>query len=810
MTTLNLALESSATLGDLVGMDVPPDTPPPPAAETAPDGYTPITRTLELTEQQQEAVTKIQDWYQDPGQQIFRLFGFAGSGKALAHGSKVQTPDGPVSIEDIKVGDLVFGADGYAVPVTGVFPQGVRQAYRVTFRDGVSVLCDYDHLWNVQTAKTRSTGRPYKTMTTGEIMAAGLKFDCGIYRFVIPLCEPVQYPHRDLPVDPYVLGALIGDGTSLGKTPTLCISRDDRFIAAEVRRRLPEWAVMTIDAHGSCERHRITDPRRFRANATAEALRILGLAVKSPQRFIPADYLHASVEQRWDLLRGLMDTDGCSRGNRISFSTKSERLANDIMSLVQSLGGTAISNKTGRNSEYSINVKVMTCPFLLPRKATQWRPSRKNPPSRRIIDIQPAGTAEHTCVSVAATDGLFLTDHYVVTHNTTLAQHIVDSLGVMAHFAAYTGKAAYVLRSKGCWGASTIHSLIYSPQEKVRQHLEELRRKLRITEDDDEAEAIEAQMRAEEDRLATPDFILKEDSDLRHSPLLVLDEVSMVGTRVAGDLLSFGTKILCLGDPAQLPPVDGGGYFINAPADHLLTEIHRSALDSPVTRLATSVRQSPPGDRTLGMPGMDGDSGRCQAISRDELMSFDQVLVGTNKTRWLAIHLLRGLHGLTGSHPVPGDRVIGLSNSSQLGIFNGQQFLVIETTPPAPDADRIRLVVEDDSGDRRSLVAWKSGFLGFEGEKKAKREGRGSVAAMTFAQAITCHKSQGSQWDNVLVVDESWIFARAAAEEAQRAGKSPEEAAAAGHIAGQRWLYTSITRAAKRVVVIASPRGLPQ
>jgi exodeoxyribonuclease-5 len=338
------------------------------------------------------------------------------------------------------------------------------------------------------------------------------------------------------------------------------------------------------------------------------------------------------------------------------------------------------------------------------------------------------------------TDQVFRLFGYAGTGKTTLAQHIVDSLGVMAHFAAYTGKAAHVLRSKGCFGASTIHSLIYSPQEKVRQHLEELRQKLRISEDDDEVEALEAQIRAEEDRLATPDFILKEDSDLSHSPLLVLDEVSMVGTRVAGDLLSFGTKVLCLGDPAQLPPVDGGGYFIHAPADHLLTEIHRSALDSPVTRLATNVRQSPPGDRTLGMPGMDGDSGRCQAVSRDQLTGFDQVLVGTNKTRWLAIHLLRGLHGLTGSHPVPGDRIIGLSNSSQLGIFNGQQFLVVETTPPAPDADRIRLVVEDDAGDRRSLVAWTSGFLGFEGEKKAKREGRGSVAAMTFAQAITCHK----------------------------------------------------------------------
>jgi exodeoxyribonuclease-5 len=394
---------------------------------------------------------------------------------------------------------------------------------------------------------------------------------------------------------------------------------------------------------------------------------------------------------------------------------------------------------------------------------------------------------------------------YAGTGKTTLARHIVDQLGIRALFAAFTGKAAYVLRSKGCDGASTIHSLIYSPQEKVRAKLDQLQRALAAERDPDERQRLERAIKVEADRLTTPDFILQEDSALQHAPLLVLDEVSMVGMRIAADLLSFDTKILCLGDPAQLPPVDGGGYFINAQPNHLLTEIHRSALDSPVTRLASSVRQSPPGDRTLGMPGMDGDSGRTLTVSRDQLAGFDQVLVGTNKTRWQAIHLLRQLHGLTGPHPVPGDRIIGLANSVEADVFNGQQFTVIDTDPPG--ANRIRLTVEDDAGTRRYLTTWLAGYQSIDGEKTAKREGRGSVAAATFAQAITCHKSQGSQWDNVLVVDESWIFARGAAQEAQQAGRP--DAAAVGHVAGQRWLYTAITRAAKRVVVIESPRGLP-
>lgn len=398
---------------------------------------------------------------------------------------------------------------------------------------------------------------------------------------------------------------------------------------------------------------------------------------------------------------------------------------------------------------------------------------------------------------------------YAGTGKTTLARHIVDSLGVRALFAAFTGKAAYVLRSKGCDGAQTIHSLIYQPVEKVRRRLDELHEQLARETDPTERALLAKMAKVEEEKLQTPDFILREDSLLDGAPLLVLDEVSMVGERIAADLLSFNTKILCLGDPAQLPPVEGGGYFINATPDHLLTEIHRSALDSPVTRLATSVRQSPPGDRTLGMGGMDGDSGRKLAVTAGEVAGFDQVLVGTNKVRWQAINLLRELKGLRGSVPQPGDRIIGLANSAEADVFNGQQFTVVDVKPPGAHDDRVVMTVLDDAGEQRRLTTWMAGFTGQEGEKQAKREGRGSVAAATFAQAITCHKSQGSQWDRVLVVDESWIFARAATTEAMKAGCDPASAGAAGHLNGQRWLYTAITRAAQQVVVIASPRGLP-
>lgn len=397
---------------------------------------------------------------------------------------------------------------------------------------------------------------------------------------------------------------------------------------------------------------------------------------------------------------------------------------------------------------------------------------------------------------------------YAGTGKTTLARHIVDQL--MARnvlYAAFTGKAAYVLRQKGCYDARTVHSLIYQPVEKVKKRLEQLRTKLNsLPVGSPDRIALQLEIAQEQTKVDSPSWILREDSEVQYADLVVLDEVSMVGERMARDLLSFGTRILCLGDPAQLPPVDGGGYFINAPADHLLTEIHRSALDSPVTRMATTIRSSEPGQRDYGITGVDGTSGRVERLSIADLLTFDQVLVGRNATRWQACHLLRALRGLTSQEPQPGDRIIVLANSGECEVFNGQQFDVVETFE-ASRPDRYDLVVRDDEGNTRPLTTWASGFRDLEGEKQAKRQGRGNVVAATFAQAITTHKSQGSQWQRVLVIDESSVFYSAAYRDHERtAGR--DVARIEGHINGRRWLYTAVTRAAEQVVIVPTLNGV--
>lgn len=351
---------------------------------------------------------------------------------ALAHGSEVQTPDGPVPIEQIQPGDLVFGGNGEPTRVTAVHPRGKRQMYRVTFSDKTSVLCDAEHLWEV---RQRDTANRFVTrvMSTAEIMATGVRLYDG-YRFHVPLCGEARYPERELPADPYLLGAWIGDGGMqyrTGQSPRL--TTGDPFIAEEAARRsIPGVEVVQYGPilFG------FKDTLKVKANRMRDVLVMLGLNRKSEERFIPAIYRQASPKQRWDLLRGLMDTDGhVLRGGRSVYTTASPQLAADIQDLVQSLGGRAQvtgpfhpghgGNLNGheihrRHLLYRVQIVTRENPFLLPRKAERWEGGGSNlrkSSTKAIVSIAPEDERECRCITVEAADGLFLTENWTVTHN---------------------------------------------------------------------------------------------------------------------------------------------------------------------------------------------------------------------------------------------------------------------------------------------------------------------------------------------------------------------------------------------------------
>jgi hypothetical protein len=373
---------------------------------------------------------------------------------ALAHGSEVQTPDGPVPVEEITTGDFVFGSNGEPTRVTGVYPQGTVPAYRVTFSDDSSVECSADHLWTV--SRHVNARRIVKeTLSTREISSLPLRYDSkdkgqptggrGRNLVWIDLCPEVQYPERDLPVDPYVLGAWLGDGC-IGRHrhdgegertghPSIACQDSDVSTIEEIRSRLPGQIDLRKSGRNS---YSFVDTLRWHQNSFKDALVALGVNKTSHEKFIPEIYLYSSPKQRWDLLRGLMDTDGGSdrtrtRTDRSLFGTVSPRLAADVVRLVQSLGGKATITRVTAPPEgrmlngrevrhnhqlYRLEVRTPRNPFLLPRKAALWKGGETRRSSARYITgIEPVGDRECTCISVEADDGLFLTNEFIITHN---------------------------------------------------------------------------------------------------------------------------------------------------------------------------------------------------------------------------------------------------------------------------------------------------------------------------------------------------------------------------------------------------------
>ena len=333
---------------------------------------------------------------------------------------------------------------------------------------------------------------------------------------------------------------------------------------------------------------------------------------------------------------------------------------------------------------------------------------------------------------------------YAGTGKTTLAKQIADDAPGEVAFGAFTGKAALVLKSKGCRGASTIHSMIYRTQG-------------------DEAEE-------------TPSFVLNKKASANDADLIIIDECSMVDEELGRDLLSFGKPVLVLGDTAQLPPVKGGGFFTNAEPDVMLTEVHRQAADNPIIRLSMTVREG--GRLPLGTFGSSRVIRRAD-IDATAVMQSDQVLVGINKTRRAYNGRMRSLLGHTGERPQVGEKLVCLRNDKKKGLLNGGTWTV-----HALHADRgakiaLSLTPEEDGKRKPVRVGILPAF--FEGrEEELPMAARRDSDQFDFGYALTVHKAQGSQWDDVVLFDESFAFREHSA----------------------RWLYTGLTRAAKTLTVV--------
>lgn len=348
---------------------------------------------------------------------------------------------------------------------------------------------------------------------------------------------------------------------------------------------------------------------------------------------------------------------------------------------------------------------------------------------------------------------------YAGTGKTTLAKEVINEIKKQFRVSnvitgSYTGKAVDVLRNKGVRNCMTIHSMIYIPKK--------------------------------DKKTGKTTFVISPFAPANQADLIVLDECSMVDKKMAKDLRSFNKPILIMGDPGQLPPISGAGFVTGRKPDYFLTEIHRQAQDSPILQLATMARN---GDKIK--PGVYGDSVLVTSeYNRDILNKYvmkrgTQPICGANKTRHLINRTFRKRMGV-GGNPLPqaGEKLICCQNDAEIGIFNGMMGRAFADT--IEDEMRPRqctVFFKNDSQSepfRDAVSSWQAIFKQNYDNNIPTPDYRKGTQKFDFGYCLTCHKAQGSEWDTVTVLDESYMFRNNA----------------------NKWLYTAITRAIQRLIII--------
>jgi hypothetical protein len=359
------------------------------------------------------------------------IYGTEGIGKAQPLDAKVLTPHGFVAMGMLNVGDEVIGSDGRPHRVLGVYPQGEKEVFRVTFRDGSTTRCCEDHLWFTQTCHERDLRLRGSVRTLRDIRRT-LRYGTH-FNHAVPRVRPVQFAPlwQRLPIDPWLLGVYLGDGCSSGNVLFINPEPD---IRAKVASSLDDTDAC-VESGGIALRVK-SKKRTNRPAALKAALKELGLdGLTSHEKFIPFPYLHAGVDQRLSLLRGLMDSDGfVTNPGAIEFCTTSPRLAEDVCFLIRSLGGSAKTilrpypifthrgqRRRGRPAyrifaSFPNDVVPVSSEKHLRKWATpQWAIRHT------IRSIEPVGRAPCQCIRVDASDSLYVTDDFILTHNSTLA-----------------------------------------------------------------------------------------------------------------------------------------------------------------------------------------------------------------------------------------------------------------------------------------------------------------------------------------------------------------------------------------------------
>ena len=394
----------------------------------------------------------------------------------------------------------------------------------------------------------------------------------------------------------------------------------------------------------------------------------------------------------------------------------------------------------------------------------------------------------------------FVMNGYAGTGKTTIAKYLPEMIGAQEEseviYAAYTGKAALQLRRKGCSQATTLHKLLYSPLDKDKTRLKELSVALQKLLLDDpqvekpETKLLKTQLLNERRKVMAPSWTVSPDWDrVEKAKMIVVDESSMVDEKIARDLLELGLPIIYCGDPFQLPPVRGKSPISELPVGITLTEVHRQALENPILRVATDLRNQD--TRSMHSSAAQGDLIyrvlTTKEATYDDYRSHDQVLCGRNATRALLNHRTQArrvaggeLERQDGQHLCRGDRVVFLRNDYDTDVFNGTIGTVETVLAGETDDDHVIISGQTDEESFEAYEVWE-GVLKGQDISEAPR----FTQVVDLAYALTVHKSQGSEWDSVLVHYEP-------------IGKGDD---------WMRWFYTALTRARTKCTVVMPVTG---
>lgn len=382
------------------------------------------------------------NWLDGLHKQEFTIIGARPAvGKEQPLYSKILTPNGWITMKDVKVGTKIIGSDGKIYNITGVFPQGIKDIYRIYFNDDSYVDCGLEHLWETKNRYERKNKKNASVKTTKEIIDSIRINKDNRLNHSIKWIKPANFSEKELPIHPYVMGALLGDGC-FRKGSTLGFSTIEIDIIEKVMHNLT--ITDTIQIGKNKKDHRIVKKQRDNKKTTTyyelDKMSLIGL--KSYEKFIPKCYLYASVEQRLSLLHGLIDTDGYTTKNShtIEYSTTSLQLANDVKELVYSLGGrcayisrNGFYKKNNIRVDCRVNYRVYISFYndVIPVSSKKHLLKYKKPKTildRFIKHIDYVGKHEAQCIMVNSPDHLYITDNYILTHNTAFGLQMTRNL----------------------------------------------------------------------------------------------------------------------------------------------------------------------------------------------------------------------------------------------------------------------------------------------------------------------------------------------------------------------------------------------